>query len=63
MVFSRHFLVADEPYVMANGGRAKFGEYGYAHAHEHGGELDIIVSRQKEAVEVLRVNISDLAER
>ncbi len=41
-------------------GRHKHGEYGYPHTLIHGGRLHVIVSRQKEAVEVLRVELSQL---
>jgi hypothetical protein len=58
--FDRHFLVADEPYPMHVPGRYKNGEYGYPHTVVHDGHLYIIVSRQKEAVEVLRTPIRAL---
>lgn len=60
LLFSRHFIVADRPYGRAVEGRHKGGEYGYPHAVEHDGAIDIVTSRQKEAIEVYRVRLGDL---
>jgi hypothetical protein len=43
-------------------GRWKGGEYGYPHTMVHDGYLCVIISRQKEAVEVLRVVLTELKE-
>ena len=40
---------------MRRKGKSKGGEYGYPHTLIHDGLLYVIVSRQKEGVEVLRV--------
>lgn len=59
--FDEHYLLGDTPYPMQRPGRCKGGEYGYPHSLIHAGRLDVIVSRQKEAVEVLQVRLDDLS--
>ncbi len=58
--FNTHFILGDECYSMRQAGRWKGGEYGYPHTLIHGGHLYVIVSRQKEAIQVLRVALSEL---
>jgi hypothetical protein len=58
--FDRHFVLGEEPYAMRRPGRHKGGEYGYPHTLVHDGFLYVIVSRQKEAVQVLRVALREL---
>jgi hypothetical protein len=58
--FDRHFILGDDHYEMRYPGRAKGGEYGYPHALIHDGFLNVIISRQKESVQVLRVKLADL---
>ncbi len=58
--FDRHFILGSERYAQRRPGGAKGGEYGYPHSLIHDGHLCVIVSRQKEAVEVLRVPLSEL---
>lgn len=60
--FDRHAILADAktPYVQQAAGLHKGGAYGYPHTLLHGGALHVIVSRQKEAVEVLRVSLADI---
>jgi hypothetical protein len=41
-------------------GRYKNGEYSYPQTFNHDGYFDVIVSRQKEAMEVLRVKLDEL---
>ena len=53
--FDRNFILGEQPYVMARPSRAKGGEYGYPNVLLHDGWLHVIVSRQKEGIEVLRV--------
>jgi predicted neuraminidase len=60
--FDRHFILGDTHYERRKPGEAKGGEYGYPHSLIHDGYLYVIVSRQKEAVEVLRVALSELKE-
>ncbi len=59
-IFDRHFRIADEPYVMRFPGRWKGGEYGYPHTMVRNGHLYVIVSRQKEAVEVIRLSLDQV---
>ncbi len=59
-VFDRHFIIADEHYERATEGLWKHGEYGYPHTIIHDGYMYVIVSRQKEAVEVLRFSLGQL---
>ena len=59
--FDRHFILGDTHYDMRKPGASKGGEYGYPHTFLHEDYLYTIVSRQKEAVEVLRVALSELA--
>ncbi|MSU48066.1 MAG: hypothetical protein EXS37_03085 [Opitutus sp.] len=60
--FDRHFILGDTPYQRLKEGGSKGGEYGYPHTLVHDGYLYTIVSRQKEAVQVLRVALSELRE-
>lgn len=60
VVFDRHFVLGETPYPKRHAGVAKGGEYGYPHTLLHGGHLYVIVSRQKEAVAVLRVALAEL---
>jgi len=58
--FDDHFILGDSHYEMRVPGRHKGGEYGYPHTLVHDNYLYVIVSREKEAVEVLRVALKDL---
>ena len=58
--FNQHLILGDAHYETRRPGAAKGGEYGYPHSIIHDGHLCVIVSRQKEAVEVLRVALIDL---
>jgi hypothetical protein len=58
--FDQHLVLGDAPYEPRRAGRYKGGEYGYPHTLVHDGHLCAIVSRQKEAVEVLRVALDQL---
>lgn len=60
--FDRHFILGETPYAQRQKGRHKGGQYGYPHTLLHDGHLCVIVSRQKEAVEVLRVPLAALDE-
>ncbi len=56
--FDRHLILADDstPYEQCAAGMHKGGDYGYPHTLVHDGCLHVVVSRRKEAVEVLRVH-------
>jgi hypothetical protein len=60
--FDRHYILGEKHYQRRFEGHAKGGEYGYPHSVIHDGRLYVIVSRQKEAVEVLSVALADLNE-
>jgi BNR repeat-like domain len=57
-LFNRHFVVGSNRYSMNLPGRWKGGEYGYPNAIVHKDVLHIIVSRQKEAIEVISVPLT-----
>ncbi len=58
--FDNHFILAGDetPYVRRRDGTCKGGDYGYPHTLIHDGALHTIVSRRKEALEVLRVPLA-----
>ena len=58
--FDRHYCLAAEPYARRAAGMHKGGQYGYPHTLVRDGWLCVIVSRCKEAMQVLRVRIEDL---
>ncbi|MHB8897993.1 MAG: exo-alpha-sialidase [Thermoguttaceae bacterium] len=58
--FDRHFILGDSTYERRRPGGAKGGQYGYPHSILHEGHLYVIVSRVKEAVEVLRLPLAEL---
>lgn len=58
--FDRHHVIADDPYEQRRSGLCKGGDYGYPHTMLHRDWLYVIVSRRKEAVEVLRLPIAAL---
>lgn len=62
LTFDHHWVLGDEATKPRRPGRAKGGEYGYPHTLLHDGSLYVIISRQKEAVCVLRVGLDQLAE-
>lgn len=56
-VFNQEFIIADEPYTLQKKGLWKGGQYGYPNALFLEGYLYVIVSRQKESIEVLKVTL------
>lgn len=58
--FDRCAVLADEPYTLKAEGLWKGGQYGYPHTMIDGGYLYVIVSRQKESIEVLRCRLSQV---
>lgn len=58
--FDQHVMIADEPYQRSAEGRYKHGEYGYPHTLIDGDALLVIISRQKEAIELLRIPLASL---
>lgn len=61
--FDRHFILADEStlYEQRLEGMHKGGQYGYPHSLIFDGAFHVIVSREKEAVQVFRVPLNALA--
>jgi len=55
--FTKHYIIADEPYKMKYPAHYKGGEYGYPSTVVRDGYLYVVISRQKEAVEVIRAAI------
>ncbi len=60
ITFATHYILADEKYNIKYPGMHKGGDYGYPHTMVHDGYLYVIVSRQKEAVELLRVRLDEI---
>lgn len=60
VLFDKNYVIADKPYKMKKDGLYKDGQYGYPHTMLYNGYMYIIVSRLKEAVEVLRFKIDGL---
>lgn len=58
--FNKHFIIADELYALKKEGLWKGGQYGYPHTMIKDGYMYVIVSRQKEAVEILRFRLNKL---
>ncbi len=59
-VFGRHWLIADEPYDIQQHGQYKLGEYSYPHVTVIDGMMYILVSREKEAIEVIWLDLAQL---
>ncbi len=59
--FDQHMVLADEEYVQRRAGQHKGGLYGYPHTMIHDGQLYVIISLRKEAVDVMRVPLAQLA--
>jgi hypothetical protein len=55
--FDSHRILGDDEYQMNREGLHKGGQYGYPHTMVHDGSLYIIVSRRKEAVQILRTKL------
>ena len=58
--FDKHFILGDDCYTLRRAGAHKSGEYGYPHTLIHDQSFYVIVSRQKEAIQVLRLALSEL---
>jgi hypothetical protein len=59
-LFSQQYIVANEQYTLQKEGLWKGGQYGYPHTMIYQDYMYIIISRQKEAVEVLRFKLKQL---
>ena len=58
--FDKHWILGDDEYIMKREGLHKGGQYGYPHTMLHEGYLYVIISRRKEAVQVIRLPIDTL---
>jgi hypothetical protein len=58
--FDQCWLVADEPYTLKAEGLWKGGQYGYPHTMIDGEYLYVIISRQKESIEIIRCKLSQV---
>ncbi|MEO6720048.1 MAG: exo-alpha-sialidase [Ferruginibacter sp.] len=59
--FNMQYIIANSIYKLKREGLWKGGQYGYPHTMVKDGYLYIIVSRQKEAVEILRLDLKQLS--
>ncbi|MBE7175896.1 MAG: exo-alpha-sialidase [Mucilaginibacter polytrichastri] len=59
-VFDCDFVIADELYTLKKEGLWKGGQYGYPHTLVKDGWVYVIISRQKEAIEVLRFKLDQV---
>ena len=59
--FNQHYILADSPFTQAAEGMHKAGDYGYPHTLVHGDRLFVIVSRKKEAVELISIPLGELS--
>lgn len=58
--FDKQYIIAEQPYTLKKEGLWKGGQYGYPHTLVNGGFIYVIVSRQKEAIEILRFRLDQL---
>jgi BNR repeat protein len=59
--FNKQYIIADgNPYILKSEGLWKGGQYGYPHSLIYNGYVYVIISRQKEAIEVLRFRLDGL---
>lgn len=59
-LFDHDYIIADQPYTLKKEGLWKGGQYGYPHTMIHKGYMYVIISRQKEAVELIRFKLRQL---
>jgi hypothetical protein len=58
--FNKQYIIADDLYTLKKKGLWKGGQYGYPVTMVYKGYLYVIVSRQKESIEAIRFNLSQL---
>lgn len=58
--FNKQYVIADELYQLKEKGLWKGGQYGYPHSIIYKNELYVIISRQKESIEVIRFKLDQL---
>lgn len=59
--FTQHYLIADKPYKRLHSGSGKRGQYGYPDTLIENGNLYVVVSRKKEAIQVFRIRLDQLS--
>jgi len=59
-MFGKNYILADEPYKLKKAGLWKGGQYGYPHTMIYNGYLYVIISRQKESIEIIRTDLNNL---
>ena len=63
-LFNKQYIIAgDDPYILKKEGLWKGGQYGYPHTMVYNGYMYVIISRQKEAIEVIRFKLNQLLMR
>lgn len=58
--FGKNYIIADELYHLKKEGLWKGGQYGYPHTIIYNGYMYVIISRQKESIEVLKFDLKQL---
>jgi hypothetical protein len=59
--FNKQYIIADgDPYILKSEGLWKGGQYNYPHTMIYNGYMYVIISRQKEAIEVIRFRVEGL---
>ncbi|CAM3743145.1 exo-alpha-sialidase [Mucilaginibacter galii] len=59
-LFNHNYIISDEVYHLKKEGLWKGGQYGYPHTLVKDGYMYVIISRQKESIEILRFKINQL---
>ncbi|MEO8819413.1 MAG: exo-alpha-sialidase, partial [Ginsengibacter sp.] len=59
-LFGKNYIIADQPYTLKKAGLYKGGQYGYPHTMVYHSYMYVIISRQKEAIEVIRFKLDQL---
>ena len=59
-LFDKNYIIADQPYALKQEGLYKGGQYGYPHTITYNGYMYVIISRVKEAIEVIRFKLNQL---
>jgi hypothetical protein len=59
-LFNKHYIIANSKYQLKKEGLWKGGQYGYPYTFVSNGYMHVIISRQKEAIEVLRFKLDQL---
>lgn len=59
-LFNQNYIIADQAYTLKKEGLYKGGQYGYPHTMIYNGSMYVIISRQKEAIEVIRFKLKQL---